>query len=110
MRARILTRELSKRLESDIAPVRAEEIHKTLVVQRWQIEQAREALVVAGRLEALGDDFAHVASGQIARHERGVNGRPEWFASLHHAVENHLRLRRGPRRLMGCRTRRLPDL
>src|SRR5262245_25945022 len=70
-------------LERQMAVVLPQEIEEPLVIVGRHVEQLHEAAVAAACvLEPAADDFLQVGPGQIARHERAIDRRPERFAAL----------------------------
>ena len=96
-------------LERDVALVLPEEVQELLVVLRRHVEALHQHLVVAARvLEAEPDDVADIVAGEVARHERLVDLRPERRAVREHPIEQHLRIRRerlAPRRQLATASR-----
>src|SRR5688572_19373890 len=84
-------RHVPKELEWDVALVLPQEVEEPLVVLGRHVEARDQQLVVAKcMLQAKPNHFPDVVSGQVARHERLVDRRPERFPSVDQPGEQRL--------------------
>ena len=77
----LLSRAALECLQAQVTRMLPEEALEAPNVARWHVKEDDERLVAAARpLEAAPDNPLEIFSGEIARHERMLNRRPEGFS------------------------------